>query len=115
MALADAFRHSAAGDRVWASHPYLLLQQHPAERFVRQLPDDPFHLQIKERNQNFGGVQVGAFHEVLKGHRFIGAEHLEDFFLCAVQRRCARQGREASNCIAWLADGLNNRVVNYSL
>ena len=46
-------------------NPYLLLQQDFAELLARQLPDDAFHLQIKERSQNFGRVQAGAFHDVI--------------------------------------------------
>jgi hypothetical protein len=43
-----------AGD----ANPDLLLQQAFAELFTRQLPDDAFHLQIKERSQNLGRVQA---------------------------------------------------------
>jgi len=38
--------------------PYLLLQQDFAELFARQLPDDAFHLQVKQRSQNLGRVQA---------------------------------------------------------
>jgi hypothetical protein len=40
------------------ANPYLLLQQAFAELFTRQLPDDAFHLQVKERSQNLGRVQA---------------------------------------------------------
>ena len=45
---------SMAGD----ANPYLLLQQAFAEPFTRQLPDDAFRLQVKERSQNLGRVQA---------------------------------------------------------
>jgi hypothetical protein len=44
---------------------YLPLQQDFAELLPRHLPDDAFHLQIKERSQNFGRIQAGAFHNVI--------------------------------------------------
>lgn len=33
------------------------LERHSAEPLARHLPDDPLHLQVKQRSQNLGGVQ----------------------------------------------------------
>jgi hypothetical protein len=49
MALVDAFGILDAGLLARDTNPYVLLQQDFAELFVRQLPDDTFHLQVKER------------------------------------------------------------------
>src|SRR5439155_11942083 len=38
-----------------------------------QLPDDPFHLQIKQPSRSFRRVQARAFHEVINMHWFLGA------------------------------------------
>ncbi len=65
---------------------YLPLQQDFAELLSRQLPDDAFHLQIKERSQNFGRIPAGAFHDVINVHRLLGAERLVELFLRAIQR-----------------------------
>ena len=64
---------------------YLPLQQDFAELLSRQLPDDAFHLQIKERSQNFGRIQAGAFHNIINVHQLLGAEQLEELFLRAIQ------------------------------
>ena len=58
MALVDAFGLLDAGLLARDTNPYVLLQQDFAEMFVRQLPDDAFHLQGKERSQNLGRVQT---------------------------------------------------------
>jgi hypothetical protein len=58
MPLVDAFPIFDAGLFVCDANPYLLLQQDLAELFARQLPDDAFHLQVKERSQNLGRVQA---------------------------------------------------------
>jgi hypothetical protein len=55
---------------------YLPLQQDFAELLRRQLPDDAFHLQIKERSQNFGRIQAGAFHNIVNMYRFLRAKQL---------------------------------------
>jgi hypothetical protein len=65
--------------------PYLPLQQDFAELLARQLPDDAFHLQIKERSQNFGRIQAGAFHDIINVHWLLGAEQLVELFLLAIQ------------------------------
>src|SRR5260370_24793675 len=64
---------------------YLPLQQDFAELLSRQLPDDAFHLQIKERSQNFGRIPAGAFHDVMNVHRLLGAERLVQLFLPTIQ------------------------------
>ena len=67
------------------ANAYLPLQQDFAELLARQLPDDTFHLQIKERSQNFGRIQAGAFHNIINVHRLLGAEQLVELFLRAIQ------------------------------
>jgi hypothetical protein len=56
--LEDAFPIFDAGQFACDANPYLLLQQDFAELFARQLPDDAFHVQVKERSQNLGRVQA---------------------------------------------------------
>src|SRR6266581_2151024 len=73
------------------ANPYLLLQQDFAELLARQLPNDAFHLQIKERSQNFRRVQAGALHDVINVHRFLGAEQFIEFLLRAVQRGSSQE------------------------
>jgi hypothetical protein len=58
MPLVDALGVLDAGLLARDTNPYVLLQQDFAERFARQLPDDAFHLQIKERSQNLERVQA---------------------------------------------------------
>jgi hypothetical protein len=54
----DAFGLLDAGLFACDANPYLLLQQDFAELFARQLPDDAFNLQVKQRSQNLGRVQA---------------------------------------------------------
>src|SRR5713226_2421418 len=71
--------------------PYLLLQQDFAELFARQLPDDAFHLQVKERSQNLGRVQARVFHDVVNGLWFVCAEQFVQLFLRAIERGSGQQ------------------------
>ena len=94
---------------------YLPLQQDFAELLSRQLPDDAFHLQIKERSQNFGRIQAGAFHNIINVHRLLGAEQLVELFLRAIQCggvrrranrfRCSASGRSACRRAARMGVG----------
>jgi hypothetical protein len=64
--------------------PYLPLQQDFAELLPRQLPDDPLHLQIEKRSENFGRVQAGAFHDVVNVHRLVHAQQFVELLLGAI-------------------------------
>jgi hypothetical protein len=75
-----------AGPAPGAANPYLALQQDFAELFAGQLPDDPFHLQVEERSQNFGRVQAGAFHDVIDVHWRVRAEQFVELLLRAIER-----------------------------
>jgi len=91
MPLVDAFPVFDAGLFACDANPYLLLQQDFAELFARQLPDDAFHLQVKERSQNLGRVQAGAFHDVVDGLRFVCAEQFVQLFLRAIEQGSGQQ------------------------
>jgi hypothetical protein len=62
------------------ANSYLVLQQDFAELFAGQLPDDAFHLHVKERSQNLGRVQAYAFPRgtaPFAWHRASGADDAE--------------------------------------
>ncbi len=100
---------------------YLPLQQDFAELLSRQLPDDAFHLQIKERSQNFGRIQAGAFHNIINVHRLLGANLLNarQFLLSALETfllhdgfgdlRREMAGLEIGKCARKTPSGESNR------
>jgi hypothetical protein len=57
------------------------LQQGLAELFPGQLPDDAFHLQVKEGSQNFAGIQPSRVHQVVDGPGFFRAQQLVNPFV----------------------------------
>jgi hypothetical protein len=60
--------------------PYL--QQYLTKPFARQLPDDAFHLQVKERSQNFAEIQPRRFDKLVNMPWFLGTEQLKLSFRC---------------------------------
>ena len=49
------------------------LQQNLAKRLSRQLPEDAFPLQVKQRSQNFAGIQPSRFYQLIDGLSFVHA------------------------------------------
>jgi hypothetical protein len=59
--------------------------------FPRQLPHHVFHLQLKQRSQNFGRVQAAGFDDVINMPRVLGVEEAVDFFSRAGEGRGDQQ------------------------
>src|SRR5260221_4406339 len=63
-----------------------LLQKNLAEQFPRRLSDNPFHLQIKKRSQNFRTVQAAPFRAVITRLRLVVVPQFVQDFLAGIYK-----------------------------